>query len=396
MQTSPEDVRAVRPEPVGALRRSGRVPHQVLLFGAGILTGIGLHSHETGLPGAVADRLHERSGRGVNLTVIVDPDPTSERALEALPGLRLRRFEAVVVVLGEDAAVARLRPAEWARRLTALLELLAVQAAPNAPVFVYDSARAVLANSGERSGRIWRAAARQHGISERLAAPTGIRFAELTPSLHHVGMGGRFSPVAYSAWGDYLVERLRLALLETDEWMAPRTAHRRREGDVDEELRQQALDSMRLRMLQRDDLIDLMVKRAKVVFGADGAALNIIDGDEQWQLATTRAAPVTLPRSDAFCEVTIESEGLTLINHVHRDPRVSGRALAKGLPGGGFYAGVPIHTWDGYRIGALCIYGDSPRTMRDSDLQELQDLAGRIEQELWTDSLRRTRAGAAR
>ncbi|MGN6743934.1 MAG: hypothetical protein ACTHJL_11670 [Amnibacterium sp.] len=391
MPTSSQDVRAVRPEPVAAIRRAGRAPHQVLLFGAGMLTGIGLPSHETGLPGVVADRLHARSGRGVNLTVIVDPDPTSDRALEALPGLRLPRFEAVLVVLGEDAALRRTPSAEWATRAGALFDLLAAQAAPGAPVFVYDSARAVLANAGQRSRRLWRAAARQHAISERLAAPTGIRFAELTPSLHHLGLGGRFSPVAYSAWGEYIVERLRLALLETDEWMAPRTSHHRREGAVDEELRQQALDSMRLRSLQRDDLIDLMVKRAKAVFGADGAALNIIDGEEQWQLATTLPAPVTVPRSHAFCEVTIESEGLTLINNVRRDPRVADRPLAKNAA---VSAGVPIHTWDGYRIGALCIYGDAPRSMRDSELQELQDLAGRIEQELWTDSLRRSREAA--
>lgn len=388
MQTSPEDVRAVRPEPVSAIRRAGRAPHQVLLFGAGMLTGTGLHTHETGLPGAVADLLHARSGRGVNLTVIVDPDPTSDRARQALPGLRLPRFEAVVVVLGEEAAVRRTSLGEWAARAGALFDLLDAQAAPDAPVFVYDSARAVLANLGERSRRTWRAASRQHLVSERLAASTRLRFAELTPSLHRLGLGGRFSPVAYTAWGEYIVERLRLALLETDEWMAPRTSHRHREGSVDEALRQQALDSMRLRALQRDDLIDLMVKRAKAVFGADGAALNIIDGEDQWQLATTQPSAVTLPRSDAFCEVTIGSEGLTLINNVKRDSRVADRPLAKSL---GFYAGVPIHTWDGYRIGALCIYAHAPRTMRDSELQELQDLAGRIEQELWTDSLRRSR-----
>ncbi len=146
---------------------------------------------------------------------------------------------------------------------------------------------------------------------------------------------------------------------------------------------------MHLKSAGAGELIDVIVRRAKAVFGAEGAALNIIDGDQQWQLSTTRAAAVTVPRQDGFCDVTIAAEGLTLINDVQRDSRVSSRRLAKGPIGARFYAGVPIHTWDGYRIGALCIYDRAPRSMREAELHELHELAGRIEQEIWTAALRR-------
>jgi hypothetical protein len=365
------------------------VPHQVLAFGSGVLSGWGLQSHEAGLPGALADALHARSGRGVDLTVIVDSDPTGERALEALPGLRLRRFDAIVVVLGEDHAAELLRPAEWGRRLSRLLEAITSHVDTGARVFVYDSSRAMLANSHLPSGRVWRRAARLHDVTDRTAARAGVRFAELAPSLHRIGLGGRFSPTDYAAWSDQIVERIRLGLLESDEWLAPGSSRSYRDSAADEELRQAALESMRLKGDAPGELIDVIVRRAKAVFGADGAALNIIDGDEQWQLATTRAAAMTVPRADGFCDVTIASEGLTLINDVRQDPRVAARRLAKGPIGARFYAGVPIHTWDGYRIGALCIYDRSPRSMHDAELQELHELAGRIEQELWTEALRR-------
>ncbi|HEV7622991.1 MAG TPA: GAF domain-containing protein [Amnibacterium sp.] len=379
----------MRPDRVATIRRSGRVPHQVLAFGSGVLAGWGLQSHEAGLPGALADALHARSGRGVDLTVIVDSEPTSERALEALPGLRLRRFDALVVVLGEDPAVELMRPADWERRLSALLEALASHVDTGARVFVYDSSRAMLVNSRPASGRVWRRALRLADVTAKTAAHSGVRFAELAPSLHRIGLGGRFSPTDYASWADQIVERIRLAMLDLDEWLAPVSTRSYRAGAADEELRQAALDSMHLRGGAPGDLIDVIVKRAKAVFGADGAALNIIDGDEQWQLATTAPTAVTLPRQDGFCDVTIASDGLTLINDVRRDARVARRRLAQGPSGARFYAGVPIHTWDGYRIGALCIYDRSPRAMRDSELQELHELAGRIEQELWTEALRR-------
>ena len=380
---------ATRPDRVATIRRAGRVPHQVLAFGSGVLAGWGLKSHEAGVPGALADALHAGSGRGVDLTVIVDSEPTGERALEALPGLRLRRFDAVVVVLGEDPAAALVRPSEWEHGLTRLLEAVTSHVDTGRRVFVHDSSRTMLANTPGVPGRVWRRARRLAAVTERTSARAGVRFAELAPSLHRVGVGGRFSPTDYSAWADQMADRIRLALLDLDEWVAPGTSRSYRDAAADEELRQAALESMRLKGDAPGELIDVIVRRARAVFGADGAALNIIDGDEQWQLATTRAAAVTVPRRDGFCDVTIASEGLTLINEVQRDPRVAGRRLAKGPTGARFYAGVPIHTWDGYRIGALCIYDRSPRDMRESDLAELHELAGRVEQELWTEALRR-------
>jgi GAF domain len=382
----PATFAGARPDRVATIRRPGRVPHQVLAFGSGVLAGWGLQSHEAGLPGALADALHAGSGRGVDLTVIVDSEPTAERTLEALPGLRLRRFDAIVVMLGEDPAAALMRPAAWQHAVARLLEALISHVDTGRRVFVHDSSRAMLANSPGIPARMWRSAARLSAVTERTSTRAGARFAELAPSLHRIGVGGRFSPTDYSAWADQITDRIRLALLDLDEWVAPGSSRSYRDSAADEELRQAALDSMRLERGASDDLIDAIVRRARAVFAADGAALNIIDGDEQWQLATTRAAATTLPRRDGFCDVTIASDGLTLINDVQRDPRVAGRRLAKGAR---FYAGVPIHTWDGYRIGTLCIYDRSPRSMHESDLAELHELAGRVEQELWTEALRR-------
>lgn len=115
------------PQPVAAIRRPGLVPRRLLLFGSGVLTGEGLTSHDAGLPGAIADAVARRSRRGADITVIVEPEPLSKRALEGLRGLRLHRFDAVIVLLP-----AALPSPSGARRRGREHQKLALSSPPNA------------------------------------------------------------------------------------------------------------------------------------------------------------------------------------------------------------------------------------------------------------------------
>ncbi len=182
------------PDRVATIRRPGRRRIRCWCLGSGVLTGWGLQSHEAGLPGAVADALAARSGRGVDLTVIADPELTSDRALKALPGLRLRRFDALVVVLGEDPAAQLLRPADWKRRATGLLAALVSHVDTGRRVFVYASSRAMLANSQSPSRRVWRRASKLDDLTARACGRAGVRYAELAPSLHGSGSAADSPP----------------------------------------------------------------------------------------------------------------------------------------------------------------------------------------------------------
>ncbi|HEY8318900.1 MAG TPA: hypothetical protein VIG76_08720 [Amnibacterium sp.] len=384
-QTLPE----VFPDRVAAVHRPGRAPLQLLMFGSGILAGLGLPTHNAGLPGAVADGLAARSGRGVDLTVVVDADPTSERAATGLLGLRLHRFDSVIVVLGDHHAANRTGASRFSTDMEALARLLTAEVADRAPIFVYDSALAMLDVVGERSRRVRSAAEHHTAISESVLTSLGVRFKQLMPPTNRAGFGSRFSSIAYQAWGEIVVERLRLELAEADGWVSPTTAEAFRRLPDLEPLRQEALDTMRLDPAERDEIIDFLVRQAKVVFRAAGAAVNVIDHDLQWQASTTQDTTLVAPRGDSYCDVTIRSDGLTLINDAERDARVRERAFVKRAR---FYAGYPIHTWDGYRIGALCIWDPEPREMAESELSRLRDFAGRIEEELWAAALKRISA----
>jgi hypothetical protein len=377
------------PAGVATIRRPGRSPYSVLMVGGGVLTGRGLRSHDLGLPGAVADALAARSGRGVDITVVVEPDPTAVRAIEGIRGLRLQRFDAVMVVLGERAALSQLSPSGWTNNLERLAALLASECAEQAPVFIYDSARSMLSVISGVPKKVTAAAAQHVDLGEGIAAQSALVFRELPLPRRAAGLGKRFSTVTYRDWADLIVQRLHVGLKESEVWVSPGTARCFRNRPDDEELRQRALRSTGIRDGARDELLEYIVHQAKATFGTGGAALNIVDADHQWPKATVGLPATTVPRDIGFCTITIQSDELTLIYDTHRDPRLSDNPLTQGPQGLRFYAAYPVHTWDGYRIGSLCIYDENPRYMRETDLAALRTFAGRIEQELWSAALRR-------
>lgn len=137
-----------------------------------------------------------------------------------------------------------------------------------------------------------------------------------------------------------------------------------------------------------DELMDGIVRQLRLMFGTSAAQINIIDGPVQWQKATTDVHPVTHPRDFTACSHAIQSDELTLINDTQNDGRLIGSPLFQGPDAIRFYAGYPIRSWDGHRIGMLCITDTRPRSMRPGDLTALRDFANRVEQELWSSALR--------
>jgi hypothetical protein len=375
-----------RPDPVAAIRRSGPDPYSVLLFGAGVLRGVGLRDHEQGLPGRLADELAARRRRGVHLDVVVEPQPTAPKALNGLAGLRLRRYDAIIVVLGEQDA-ANLAAAQWRGALVGLTKLLVTDTCPTAGVFLYDSTRAVSPVVVEQPNpRTAAGIDRIVSVSEEVCGlARRVRFAEVPEAVLPADPTRGFADGTYRDWAAWMVERLHPALDELDRSAAEDLPKRFRNRPQDERLRQRAVASLRLRPGSRDDHLDREVRQAKTLYRAGGAALTVLDGDKAYTRATTESEIQVMERSHAFCDLGIRSDGPLVINDTLLDPRT--RENPNTRAGVRFYAGWPVHTWDGYRIGMVCVYGPTPRSLRSRDLDGLRDSAARIEELLWKDAL---------
>jgi GAF domain-containing protein len=377
---------SLRPDPVASIRRPGLVPRRLLMFGSGLLAGEGLGSHEAGLPGAVADGLARRSRRGADITLIIDPDPLSKRALEGLRGLRLHRFDAVIVILAADST-GETRDRRWTRDLQNLAALLTVECAEHAPAFIYGSSTAL---AGVAAGTTPRGPtpSRETAPEEEAGTATRVHFRELPAQQPALGSPPPFSPVTYESWADLIIDRLDLAIAELH---TASTAARVRSGNQqdDEAMRRLALQTLQLSAHETDEPLRFLLRQAKVTFASAGAALVLVESEQVRPYAAVGTPPPSLARGLSYSNIAIQSDRPTVISDAHLDPRVPVNPLSSVPSSTRFYAAYPIHTWDGYRIGALCIYDDHPRDVRIFDLVQLWELAGQVEQHLWTRALQR-------
>ena len=98
-----------------------------------------------------------------------------------------------------------------------------------------------------------------------------------------------------------------------------------------------------------------------------------------------------MERPLAMCDLGVRTDGLLLINDTWADPRTSGNPITQGEGAIRFYAGYPVRTWDGHRIGMVCVWGDEPRALSTSHFEGLRDVAARVESMLWRKALRPVR-----
>lgn len=216
----------VRPGDAVPIRRAGRSPSRVLLFGGGALAGWGLLDHERGLPGLLADGLAQATARGIDLDVVVDLDPTLPAGREALQRLRVARYDAIVVLLGERQSLEHLRRGMWADEVESLLEVLDTERAPAASLLVVDCGRSMVtvSRTGFQRLRAVADAGRHAEVARGRCGSAGAGFTELKPPANPLGWGRQFSTATYREWSAQIVKTLLPALQDSTQRTGPGSA----------------------------------------------------------------------------------------------------------------------------------------------------------------------------
>lgn len=106
--------------------------------------------------------------------------------------------------------------------------------------------------------------------------------------------------------------------------------------------------------------------------------ISIIDEDKNYFKSTFGLETEENLRSLSFCGHAInDSEEITIVNDSRIDERFCNNPFV--LNGSAiFYAGVPLTTKDGYKIGTLCVFDDKPRQLDDNQKNALKILAEQV------------------
>jgi diguanylate cyclase (GGDEF)-like protein/PAS domain S-box-containing protein len=124
--------------------------------------------------------------------------------------------------------------------------------------------------------------------------------------------------------------------------------------------------------------LDDLVALAANLCGTPFALLSLIDANRIWYKARFGVERESSPREGAFCEETIKTGDLMVVNDVHADPRFSRRKDVPGTLDVRFYAGVPLLTADGVGLGALCVLDRVPRELTAAQGQALKILSHHV------------------
>lgn len=131
-----------------------------------------------------------------------------------------------------------------------------------------------------------------------------------------------------------------------------------------------------------EDRFDRLTRLARHMLGVPIALVSLVDSDRQWFKSRQGLDACETGRDISFCGHAILDDAIFEIADASLDPRFAGNPLVTGPPHIRFYAGAPLSSVDGFRVGTLCIIDDKPRRLSAEDRNALRDLADCVEAEI--------------
>ena len=145
------------------------------------------------------------------------------------------------------------------------------------------------------------------------------------------------------------------------------------------------LQALRVRAMldtPAEERFDRLTRLAQHLFGVQIALVSLIDADRQWFKSRQGLDVCETARDISFCGHAILASDLFVVPDATLDARFADNPLVLGAPHIRFYAGAPLSSSDGYRLGTLCIIDSTPRTLSDKERMMLRDMADLVETEI--------------
>lgn len=370
-----------RPTDFPQVHSDGPDADRVLVFGTGIAAGWGATSHADALPGRLARSISDLTTRGTDVDVLSYAELALADARNELFGAKLWRFDIIVVSLGDTDALRLTEPELWRQNLTVFLDELTRAAgehtriellgiAPVGSIAVYSGSNAALADA---HARLLDAVS-----AEIVAAFPRVNFLDL--SADHTDYQALSEELADASLDD--LNAARVQARDRPRGPAGQNALER------EEERIAAVQSMRILDTAHDPRFDHIVTMARQLYGTSGAAFAVVDRERVWHKSATEGVPSEVPKDASFCSTTILLRGPHIVPDMLLENAPSDTSAADAV-GVRFYAGYPVESPSGEQIGALCVFDEKPRELKDVDETMLRQLALLIQAELQVDALER-------
>lgn len=149
-------------------------------------------------------------------------------------------------------------------------------------------------------------------------------------------------------------------------------------------------EAARLAAVRRYDILDTppegafdrVAALAAQLFDVPIALISVVDADRIWFKSSYGLDLVQLDRTGGLCASAILEQTPWVVTDAATDPRTLDNPLVSGEFGLRFYAGAPLTTHDGFRLGTLCVIDKTPRLVSEEETRRLAQLAELVIDEL--------------
>lgn len=132
-----------------------------------------------------------------------------------------------------------------------------------------------------------------------------------------------------------------------------------------------------------DGAFDRITALAARRFGVPIAIISIVDQERIWFKSRHGLPGVAqISREPGLCASAILSANPYILTDASLDPRSLANPLVAGDFGLRFYAGVPLQTSDGHNLGTLCVIDRAPRPVDQAQIDDLNDMASLVMDQL--------------
>jgi len=131
-----------------------------------------------------------------------------------------------------------------------------------------------------------------------------------------------------------------------------------------------------------EERFDRLVRIVSEQLGVPIALVSLVDYHRQWFKAVVGIDAKETPRELAFCAHAILAEETFVVENALDDERFSDNPLVANDPAIRFYAGAPLITSSGHRLGTLCAIDTVPRKLSEREEVLLKELAAVVVDEM--------------
>lgn len=142
-------------------------------------------------------------------------------------------------------------------------------------------------------------------------------------------------------------------------------------------------DAQRLEELHRLNVLDTeidedlqnLVELASENLNCPISLISLVDHKRQWFKARKGLPATETPRDISFCGHAIMSDEVFVVEDASKEEGFKDNPLVIDNPNIRFYAGAPLKTTSGHRIGTLCLIDQKPRSLTEVEERFLTRLA---------------------